>query len=295
MNWVTHPGSNLIDHVMYYYEIPVNKGEYALGSISGETGAYLLYLDIATGDESATRSVITQETSTTRSTYTTPRASRSRARSPRHRGEQRPLRRRHRAGDGAGNDDRHRFLREQRHHMHQQPDTDDGYLLDGITVNSSTDRIRANDDEPVTTYKSTLTDYNLTTNVTMWVAEKTSADGTFTPTADYPDADSRTINAISWTDVSVNEYQSSTFAFNFTSSSEKTVTTTGSFEAETQISTAATTVNSTGAAEAVTATVTTAPTAAATRRIYAERQRHRHERRKQRWTSTRSLSTRPSP
>ncbi len=30
----------------YYFEIPVNKGEYALGSVSGKTGACLLYLDI---------------------------------------------------------------------------------------------------------------------------------------------------------------------------------------------------------------------------------------------------------
>ncbi len=266
MNWVTHPGSNLIDYVMYYYEIPVNKGEYALGSISGETGAYLLYLDIAIGDESATRSVITQETSTTRSTYTYPAGVTFASTLTAGTGENNDLSAAAiglAMGQGtttvtasSGNSDITCTS--------SQTQTT-GYLLDGITVNSSTDRIRANDDEPVTTYKSTLTDYNLTTNVTMWVAEKTSADGTFTPTADYPDADSRTINAISWTDVSVNEYQSSTFAFNFTSSSEKTVTTTGSFEAETQISTAATTVNSTGAAEAVTATVTTAPTAAATR------------------------------
>ncbi len=33
---------------LYYFEIPVNKGEYALGSVSGKTmGTYLIYLDIS--------------------------------------------------------------------------------------------------------------------------------------------------------------------------------------------------------------------------------------------------------
>ena len=31
---------------VYYFEIPVNAGEYALGSVDGGTGAYLMYLDI---------------------------------------------------------------------------------------------------------------------------------------------------------------------------------------------------------------------------------------------------------
>ena len=33
-------------NAVYYFEIPVNSGEYALGSVSGGTGAYLMYLDI---------------------------------------------------------------------------------------------------------------------------------------------------------------------------------------------------------------------------------------------------------
>ena len=32
---------------MFYFSIPCNSGEYALGSVSGKTGAYLCYLDIA--------------------------------------------------------------------------------------------------------------------------------------------------------------------------------------------------------------------------------------------------------
>lgn len=31
----------------YYFEIPVNSGEFALGSVEGEDGAYLIYLDLA--------------------------------------------------------------------------------------------------------------------------------------------------------------------------------------------------------------------------------------------------------
>jgi hypothetical protein len=32
---------------VYYYEIPVNDGEYALGSVKNSDGAYLIYLDLA--------------------------------------------------------------------------------------------------------------------------------------------------------------------------------------------------------------------------------------------------------
>ncbi len=48
MTWVTNPSSNWTDNAIYYYEIPVNGGEYALGSVSGRDGAYLMYLDIGT-------------------------------------------------------------------------------------------------------------------------------------------------------------------------------------------------------------------------------------------------------
>lgn len=46
MAWMTNP-STMIDNAVYYFEIPVNSGEYALGSVTGKTGAYLFYLDIA--------------------------------------------------------------------------------------------------------------------------------------------------------------------------------------------------------------------------------------------------------
>lgn len=38
--------SGWTDNAVYYFEIPVNAGEYALGSVDGGTGAYLMYLDI---------------------------------------------------------------------------------------------------------------------------------------------------------------------------------------------------------------------------------------------------------
>lgn len=44
--WITEPGDKLIDDTLYYFAIPVNKGEYALGSRSDLIGAYLFYLDI---------------------------------------------------------------------------------------------------------------------------------------------------------------------------------------------------------------------------------------------------------
>ena len=42
----------------YYFEIPMNSGEYCLGSVSGGTGAYLMYLDIGANAEKTKRSAI---------------------------------------------------------------------------------------------------------------------------------------------------------------------------------------------------------------------------------------------
>ena len=48
---LTNP-SKFINNAVYYFEIPVSAGEYALGSVSGKNGAYLMYLDIsASGDD----------------------------------------------------------------------------------------------------------------------------------------------------------------------------------------------------------------------------------------------------
>lgn len=44
VDWLINPEINL--NSVYYFEIPVNKGEFALGSASTGDGAYLMYLDI---------------------------------------------------------------------------------------------------------------------------------------------------------------------------------------------------------------------------------------------------------
>ncbi|MGI6265054.1 MAG: hypothetical protein ACOYJY_06285 [Acutalibacteraceae bacterium] len=44
-NWIKKQNS-LTTNAVYYFEIPVDQGEYALGSVDGGTGAYLMYLDI---------------------------------------------------------------------------------------------------------------------------------------------------------------------------------------------------------------------------------------------------------
>jgi len=50
-DWIVNP--EIVSNAMYYFEIPVNKGdEYALGSATTGAGAYLMYLDIgANGDD----------------------------------------------------------------------------------------------------------------------------------------------------------------------------------------------------------------------------------------------------
>lgn len=49
--WINNTGNDMVDNAVYYFEIPVNAGEYALGSASTGDGAYLMYLDIgANGD-----------------------------------------------------------------------------------------------------------------------------------------------------------------------------------------------------------------------------------------------------
>ena len=40
--------SSVTNCAVYYFEVPVNAGEYALGSVDGGTGCYLMYLDIGT-------------------------------------------------------------------------------------------------------------------------------------------------------------------------------------------------------------------------------------------------------
>lgn len=53
-------GSFSHSNALYYFEVPVNAGEYALGSVDGGTGAYLLYLDIGANSARMQRTIITE-------------------------------------------------------------------------------------------------------------------------------------------------------------------------------------------------------------------------------------------
>ena len=53
---------NSFRNYLWYFEIPVNKGEYALGSVDGGTGAYLIYLDIGANAAPVDRTEIRQQT-----------------------------------------------------------------------------------------------------------------------------------------------------------------------------------------------------------------------------------------
>ena len=59
--WIKNPGFDRQGNDIYYFEIPCNKGEYCLGSVSGKTGAYLIYLDIAANGGEAIKKVISSE------------------------------------------------------------------------------------------------------------------------------------------------------------------------------------------------------------------------------------------
>ena len=60
MTWIKSADaiSSTYANAMFYFEIPVIKGEYALGSVSGKDGAYLMYLDIGAADINAEVTVV---------------------------------------------------------------------------------------------------------------------------------------------------------------------------------------------------------------------------------------------
>lgn len=72
--WITEPGtSNALGSTnVFYFEIPVNAGEYALGSVEGRIGAYLMYLDIAANAQLVNRAAITEKFNETTYTYKYP-------------------------------------------------------------------------------------------------------------------------------------------------------------------------------------------------------------------------------
>ena len=66
------PKQTLTSNACYYFEIPVNDGEYCLGSVPGSDGAYLMYLDIGANATEVYRSEITQKTTITTETFKYP-------------------------------------------------------------------------------------------------------------------------------------------------------------------------------------------------------------------------------
>ena len=72
--WIwTNPGFvTASQHDVYYFEIPVNRGEYALGSVDGGTGAYLIYLDIAANSQLVDRATVIENFEEVTRTYEFP-------------------------------------------------------------------------------------------------------------------------------------------------------------------------------------------------------------------------------
>ena len=67
--WIENgPSYNTYKSYLFYYEIPVNKGEFALGSVDGKNGAYLIYLDIGANAAPVDRTEVRQQTKYTQET-----------------------------------------------------------------------------------------------------------------------------------------------------------------------------------------------------------------------------------
>lgn len=75
MDWMTNT-SVWVDNAVYYFEIPVNGGEFALGSVPGKDGAYLFYLDIAANGgaaEDRDRVTVAEQFTTSTNAFTAPK------------------------------------------------------------------------------------------------------------------------------------------------------------------------------------------------------------------------------
>lgn len=76
MKWIEKQSKSLYNDTtnnkIYYFEVPTNDGEYALGSVAGGTGAYLLYLDIGANAQQVERTEIQQKTTVTKYDYAYP-------------------------------------------------------------------------------------------------------------------------------------------------------------------------------------------------------------------------------
>ncbi|MBO7520373.1 MAG: hypothetical protein J6T73_06305, partial [Clostridia bacterium] len=73
-DWITQPGTTnqLGTTNLYYFEIPVNSGEFALGSVEGRVGAYLIYLDIAANAQLVDRLAVVENFEEITKTYEFP-------------------------------------------------------------------------------------------------------------------------------------------------------------------------------------------------------------------------------
>lgn len=74
-DWIENPEAHGVSYnshktYIFYFEIPVNQGEYALGSVSGKTGTYLIYLDIGANASIVDRTTITQQSVRTTQDFT---------------------------------------------------------------------------------------------------------------------------------------------------------------------------------------------------------------------------------
>jgi hypothetical protein len=72
--WIKSPtGVGNGDNKLYYFEVPVNAGEYALGSAGEDKiGAYLIYLDLAANAQNLDRTQTIEKITTTKSSVSMP-------------------------------------------------------------------------------------------------------------------------------------------------------------------------------------------------------------------------------
>ena len=77
-DWITNYNSSgnriraLNQSYLYYFEIPMNAGEYCLGSVAGASGGYLLYLDIGANAAKTNRTILYERFSYSQKTYSYP-------------------------------------------------------------------------------------------------------------------------------------------------------------------------------------------------------------------------------
>lgn len=70
-SWITNPTISHSD-AAYYFEIPANKGEYALGAVGGKKGAYLMYLDLGANANKIARTQVSEHFTTIDEKYDYP-------------------------------------------------------------------------------------------------------------------------------------------------------------------------------------------------------------------------------